>query len=110
MSALLSMYLKKETIETILKVLNKKSEKGIELTISTSDDLKQYGQNVTGWVSQTKEQRNEKKERFYVGNGKVFWTDGKISIAEKPVPVDCSQETAAPGFSNIPPPNDDLPF
>jgi hypothetical protein len=40
--------------------------------------------NVSAFVSQNKEERDSKKEKFYVGNGRVFWTDGNISVAEQP--------------------------
>lgn len=76
MASLNSLYIKKEVLETLLNVLTKKGEKGIELTVNISDTENQYGQNVSAWVSQSKEQRQAKKERYFVGNGKQFWTDG----------------------------------
>ena len=83
MSSLSEIYLKKETLETLLKTVTAKGENGVSITISTSDDSNQYGQNVTSFVSQTKEQREAKANKYYVGNGKVFWTDGKITVAKK---------------------------
>lgn len=83
MASLNSLYIKKETLETILKTLDKKGEKGIEITISINDETNQYGQNTSAWVSQTKEQIEQKSNKFYVGNGRCFWTDGKISKAKK---------------------------
>lgn len=83
MSNLSSLWLSKEKLETLLKGVEAKNEKGIELTISTSDEVNDYGQNVSAYVSQTKEEREAKKDRFYVGNGKVFWTDGQINVAPK---------------------------
>ena len=83
MSNLSSIYIKKETLKTLLEVVEKKGEKGVEITLSTSDETNEYGQNVSGYVAQTKEQREAGKPKFYVGNGKVFWTDGKISVATK---------------------------
>ena len=81
MGSLSSLYIKKETLEMLLKGVNAKSEKGIELTISINEDTNSYGQNLTSYVSQSKEQRAAKKDKYYVGNGKVFWTDGKIAVA-----------------------------
>lgn len=83
MGSLSTIYIKRETLKTLLDVVTKKDEKGIEITISTNDDSNQFGQNISSYVSQTKEQRETKKDKFYVGNGKVFWTDGKISIGVK---------------------------
>jgi hypothetical protein len=67
------------------------------LTISVSDSTNPYGQNISIYEEQTKEEREAKKPRTYVGNGKIFWTDGKVSVAEK------RQTESAPV-------DDDLPF
>lgn len=84
MSSLSSLYFKKETLQQLVDVLNKKGENGIEITVSISDESNQYGQNISAYVSQTKEQRDAGKERYYVANGRVFWSDGKIVKGEKP--------------------------
>ena len=86
MAALSEIFVKKETLETLLSVLSKKTgddAKGIKITISLSDEAKSYGQNVSAYVSQTKEQRDAKKPIFYVGNGKTFWTKGETPIPKK---------------------------
>ncbi|PIX15952.1 hypothetical protein COZ71_08940 [Candidatus Desantisbacteria bacterium CG_4_8_14_3_um_filter_40_12] len=83
MSTLLDLFVKLDTLKTLVSTLEKKAEKGISLTVSISDDSNEYGQNVSAYVSQTKEQREAQVKRFYTGNGKVFWTDGKITKAEK---------------------------
>lgn len=83
MAALAEIFIKKETLQTILKALEVKEEKGFSLTISINDESNEWGQNVSGFASQTKEQREQKKQKFYVGNGKVFWTDGSIKLAAK---------------------------
>jgi len=66
------------------------------LTISVSDETR-YGNNVAITDSQTKEEREAKKPKNYLGNGKVVWTDGNIVLAEKEEVQE--QETS-----------DDLPF
>jgi len=106
MSSLSNVYIKLETLETLVSVLKKKSEKGISIDISINETSNDYGQNLSAYISQTKEQRDEKKPRFYVGNGKCFWTDGKIEIAKKKEvheakPIDNGQ---------VPDAVDDLPF
>ena len=103
MGSLSSIYIKKEVLETLLKVTDKKGEKGIELTISIGEETNTYGQNLSAYVSQSKEQREAKKEKYYVGNGKVFWTDGKISVAVKKEEV----HEAKPIQNEV---EDDLPF
>ena len=51
--------------------------------ISVNDETGQYGDNCGVFISQTKEEREAKQKRSYVGNGKVVWTDGNIVLAEK---------------------------
>jgi hypothetical protein len=103
MSALADIYIKTEVLETLLKTVKAKGDKGISITVSMQDETNQWGQNVSGYVSQTKEQREAKKDRFYVGNGKVFWTDGKITKAEK-------KAEAVPAAASIDYESNDLPF
>jgi hypothetical protein len=80
MSNLSSLYIKAETLKKMLQVVEAKQMKGVDITISTGDKISTYGQNVTAYVSQSKEDREAKKDKFYVGNGKVFWTDGNAEI------------------------------
>lgn len=95
MAALGDIYFKKETLETLLKGINAKSEKGISIVFSINDETTKYGQNVSAYVSQTKEQQEAKKEKFYVGNGRVFWLKDGIKVAEKK--TEGSEPTPAKG-------------
>ena len=52
------------------------------LTISVGDETR-FGNNVALTDSQTKEEREAKKPKTYLGNGKVVWTDGNIALAER---------------------------
>jgi hypothetical protein len=90
MSALADFYMKLETLEKIVSVLKKKGDKGIGITVSISDKSNDYGSNVSAFVTQSKEDRESKKEKFPVGFGKVFWTDGKIVKGEKPADLPTS--------------------
>jgi UDP-N-acetyl-D-mannosaminuronate dehydrogenase len=54
-------------------------------TLSLNDETNGYGQNVSVWESQTKEQQAAKEQRNFVGNGKVVWTDGNVKVADKVV-------------------------
>jgi len=67
------------------------------LTISVSDETR-YGNNVAITDSQTKEEREAKKPKLYLGNGSTLWTDGK---SVKP------QQEAQPQDNDN---NVDLPF
>lgn len=71
-------------------------------TISISDFTNEYGQNISMYDEQTEEERNAKTPKKYIGNGKVFWTDGKVSVATKD-----SKETTKQVVSAD---SDDLPF
>jgi len=42
-----------------------------------------YGNNVSMCYSQSKEERDNKAKKEYFANGKVVWTSGTISVAEK---------------------------
>jgi len=62
-------------------------------TIAVNDETR-YGNNVAFMDSQTKEEREAKMPKTYLGNGKVVWvSDGTIQVAEREeekvaVPVD----------------------
>ena len=56
-------------------------------TVAINDDSNQWGQNVSLIDSQTKEEREAKKPKTYLGNGNVVWTDGNIKVADKKVEV-----------------------
>ena len=103
MSSLSSIYIKREVLETMLKTLEIKGEKGISIDISISDETNKWGQNVSSYVSQTKEEREAKKDRYFIGNGKCFWTNGIIKIAEKKeqAPVQTAPATQEEG-SDLP--------
>ena len=86
MASLSEIYLKKSTLETILKALNAKQGKeseGVKITISLSDQPSKFGQNVSVYVAQTKEQREAKTPLFYVANGKTFWSKGETPVPQR---------------------------
>ena len=51
-------------------------------TMSINDKQDDWGNNASVWIAQTKEDRDSKTPKKYVGNGKVTWTDGNIVKAE----------------------------
>ncbi len=60
------------------------NEKGwANVTIFVQDETNQYGQNASAAMEQSKEDRENKAPKTYIGNGKVVWTDGNISAAER---------------------------
>jgi hypothetical protein len=72
-------------------------------TGSINDKTDQYGNNVSIFESQTKEERDAKAKKNYIANGKVVWTDGVIQVAEKKATTFSSNAKAEH-------PLDDLPF
>ena len=108
MALLSDIYIKVETLQTLLDTVKKKGEKGLSITVSVNDETNDYGQNVTSFVSQTKEQREQKVNKFYVGNGKVFWTNGTCSVATKKEAHTAKQEYAKQVADIVD--QDDLPF
>jgi len=52
-------------------------------TISIGEKLDKFGNNVSMYVEQTKEERDNKTPKKYVGNGKVIWNDGIIMNAKE---------------------------
>jgi hypothetical protein len=53
------------------------------VTIFVNDETNAYGQNVSAAMEQTKEQREAKEAKSFVGNGKVVWTEGSIQAADR---------------------------
>ena len=58
------------------------NDKYLNITVSVDDETGAYGNNVSAYHEQTKEQREAKTNKFYVGNGRTVWTDGKIQAFE----------------------------
>mgnify|MGYP003137180347 CR=1 FL=1 len=63
--------------------LRQKDGKYKNITVKIYDNTDQWGKNVGVWTEQTKEQRDAKEDRDWLGNGKVVWTDGVVNLAEK---------------------------
>ena len=108
MASLNDVWVKYDTLKKIMHTLESKESKGEEvkgigITISVNDEANQYDQNVSAYISQSKEDREAKKDRFYFGNGKTFWSNGK----QKTVKEMGNQE---PKVENVNKSGDDLPF
>ena len=83
MSAILNLNLRVDKLPKEKFVKGKDGAVYYNLTISINDDTNQFGQNVTAIDSQTKEEREAKKPKNYLGNGSVVWTDGKIVAVKR---------------------------
>lgn len=82
MATLGQVYFKKETLQQLVDVLTQKGENGVQLTFSMNDEAKYFNgknpQNVSMFVSQSKEDKEAGKPKFFVSNGRTVWsnTDG----------------------------------
>jgi len=77
-------------------------KKGVyyNFTISVNDETNQFGNNVVMYDSQTKEEREAKKDKVYIGDGKVVWTNGSSVTAKREEGE--AQETVAATTSDLP--------
>jgi hypothetical protein len=73
-----------------------KDGKYVNITISIDDKEDKFGNNVSAWENQTKEERESKSKRNYLGNGKVLFTKGGV---HKPGSLPAPEEE-----------DDDIPF
>jgi len=87
MSALINLSLRVDKLPKEKFVQGKDGAVYYNFTVGVNDESNQYGQNVSATDSQTKEEREAKKPKFYLGNGNVVWTDGNIKLADKKVEV-----------------------
>ena len=84
------------------KIIVGKKGKYLPITITLNDEVDQFGNNGPVVVQQSKEEREAKTEKVYLGNVKVVWTNGDNVAA---APRDSQPQQAAPAA-----PVDDLPF
>lgn len=64
------------------KVFEKDGKKWLNLSISINDETN-YGNNVGIALAQTKDEREAKQPKTYLGNGKVVWNNNVIVNASK---------------------------
>lgn len=64
------------------KVFEKDGKKWLSLSISINDETN-YGNNVGISLAQSKEEREAKQPKTYLGNGKVVWNNNVIVNASK---------------------------
>ena len=84
------------------KIYVGKTGKYLPITITLNDEVDQFGNQGPVVVEQTKEERESKQAKTYLGNVKVVWTNGDNVAA---APRD-NQPAAAP--EAVKP--EDLPF
>jgi hypothetical protein len=84
MSALINYSIRVDRLPKEKFIAGKYGAVYLNLTMSINDETR-YGNNVGVYVSQSQEEREAKKQKQYLGNGKVVWNNGTIVNAEKEV-------------------------
>lgn len=86
------------------KIINGKKGKYLPITITINDEPDQFGNQGPVVVEQSKEEREAKSPKTYLGNCRVVWTNGdNVSAAPRDGQATAPQAKAAQ-------PVDDLPF
>ena len=91
------------------KIIDGKKGKYLPITITLNDETDQFGNQGPVVVSQSKEEREGKVEKVYLGNVKVVWTNGE-NVAAAPRdggPAPATQAAAPQAPAEV---EDDLPF
>tara|TARA_B100001248_G_C27199877_1_gene370743 strand:- start:273 stop:587 length:315 start_codon:yes stop_codon:yes gene_type:complete len=87
------------------KIYEGKKGKYYPVTVVINNEVGEYGDSGYIMTEQTKEQREAKEQKSYLGNVKVIWTDGQnVSTADKP--VQAAMQMQQPAQTEEP----DLPF
>ena len=80
-----------------------KKGKYLPITITINDEVDQFGNQGPVVIAQTKEERDAKVPKVYLGNVQVVWTNGDN--------VDAAPRTDQPAqAAPVSQPVDDLPF
>ena len=92
MSSIINLSIRVDKLPKEKFVMGKDGAVYYNCTLSINDDANQWGQNVSLTDSQTKEERDAKKAKNYLGNGNVVWTDGNIKAVKKEAATQKAQE------------------
>lgn len=79
--------------------VGKNSKKYINLVVDKKKEVDKYGNTHTVYVNQTKEEREAKENKIYVGNGKEYHFNNQQANSQQPTDAPAQNDSA-----------DDLPF
>jgi hypothetical protein len=87
------------------KIIKGKKGQYINVVVNVNNDTDKFGNQASVVVDQTKEERDAKAPKVYLGNGKIVWSDGQFA---DPAPREDNRGGNAP----VPQATvtDDLPF
>jgi len=87
------------------KIIEGKKGKYLPITITINDEVDQFGNQGPVMVEQSKEERESKATKIYLGNVKVVWTNGNnVAVAPR------TDGQSAPAQRVPAAVEDDLPF
>ena len=86
------------------KIIICKKGKYLPIALSVNDEPDQFGNQGPVIVDQTKEEREAKAPKVYLGNTKVVWSNGKMP---DPIPFKTGGSQAQPAKKEV---KEDLPF
>ena len=118
MATLIKTFIKATDIPKA-KMIKTKDGLGFTMMSLIADEVDKYGNNVSSWMDQTKDERDAKANRTYIGNGNAIWSDGKVTVVNKDNPQGTvvGSEVSAPVVAKSTPPEEavveedgDLPF
>ncbi len=89
------------------KIIEGKKGKYLPISISVNDEPDQFGNQGPVIVDQSKEERDAKAAKTYLGNCKVVWTNGTFP---EPIPFDGATKQAAAPVKPVADVKEDLPF
>jgi len=89
------------------KIIEGKKGKYLPITITINDEPDQFGNQGPVIIDQTKEEREAKVAKTYLGNCKVVWTNGQFP---EPAPRDNKPQAAPQNKPQAVAADPDLPF
>ena len=89
------------------KIIEGKKGKYLPITITVNDEPDQFGNQGPVCIEQSKEEREAKTAKTYLGNCKVVWTNGQFP---EPAPRDNQQAPAPQNKPQAVAADPDLPF
>ena len=90
------------------KIIIGKKGKYLPITITLNDDIDQFGNQGPVIVDQSKEEREAKTQKTYLGNVKVVWTNGtNVATAPRDGEQQAPSQPLAQAAAKV---EDDLPF
>ena len=89
------------------KIIQGKKGKYLPITITLNDEVDQFGNQGPVIISQSKEEREMKTDKIYLGNVQVVWTNGEnVNTAPREGEPEKSNVEVLQSIAK----EDDLPF